>query len=202
VAVRPKAEDLPPFAKDFKVEIVGKRGPDGVLVAVKKDRDQLAADANMPRYAEITGAQSGWRFDFVILEAENSIAREVRGAQEPSDDKITESLAGAEHLFRAGYPNPAMLTAWAGLEAAMRRSLRDAGETAAWGNPPRTMLNELYSAGTFSVEEFHQLETLYRLRNEIVHGFAAQAVDGAALQFLIETTRRLLAESQAEKQTA
>src|SRR6476660_1437036 len=86
VTVRPSPDQLPPFAKDFKVEIVGRRGAEGVLVAVKKDRDEVAADGNMQRYAEITGTQPGWRFDFAILEAENPKAREVRGAQEFSGD--------------------------------------------------------------------------------------------------------------------
>ena len=54
VVVRPRPENLPPFAKDFKVEMVGKRAAEGVLVAVKKNREEMAADANMPRYAEIT----------------------------------------------------------------------------------------------------------------------------------------------------
>src|SRR5437879_9577780 len=121
VIVRPGAADLPPFAKDFKVEIVARRAAEGVLVQVKRTREEVAADADMPRYAEITSAQSGWRFDFVILEAENSMAREVRGAQEPSEQHMTDVLAGAEHLVREGFVGPAVISAWAALEAAMRR---------------------------------------------------------------------------------
>src|SRR4051812_17311009 len=45
VVVRPRPEDLPPFAKDFKVEVVGKRATEGVLVAVKKNREEMAANA-------------------------------------------------------------------------------------------------------------------------------------------------------------
>src|SRR5437588_10694449 len=79
VVVRPGPDDLPPFAKDFKLELVGKRGVEGVLVAVKKNREELADDANLPRYAEITSGQPGWRVDFAILGAEEPGAREVRG---------------------------------------------------------------------------------------------------------------------------
>jgi|SRR5208282_1102209 len=59
VTIRPNPEALPSFAKDFKIEILGKRGTEGVLVAVKKDRDEVAADSNLTRYAEITGLQKG-----------------------------------------------------------------------------------------------------------------------------------------------
>jgi hypothetical protein len=59
VIVRPNPDQLPPFAKDFNVEIVGRRGAEGVLVAVRKNRDEVAADNDMQRYAEITGTQPG-----------------------------------------------------------------------------------------------------------------------------------------------
>src|ERR1700678_3301807 len=79
VIVRPGAEALPPFAKDFQVEILARRGDGGVLVSVKKNHAEMQADTDMQRYAEVTGAQPGWRFDFVILESESAMAREVRG---------------------------------------------------------------------------------------------------------------------------
>jgi hypothetical protein len=59
VVVRPRPEDLPSFAKDFKVEVVGRRAAEGVLAAVKKNREEMAADADMPRYAEVTGCAAG-----------------------------------------------------------------------------------------------------------------------------------------------
>ena len=59
VTVRPGPDQLPPFAKDFRVEIVGRRGDGGVLVAVKKNRDEMAADRHMQSYAEIIGNQRG-----------------------------------------------------------------------------------------------------------------------------------------------
>src|SRR5947209_8390187 len=103
VTVRPGPEQLPPFATDFRVEIVGRRGAGGVLVAVRKNRDEVAADGNMQRYAEVTGTQPGWRFDLAVLEAENPKAREVGGAQEFSADDITRSLEEAGELSRTGH---------------------------------------------------------------------------------------------------
>jgi hypothetical protein len=158
VVLRPRPEDLPSFAKDFKIEILGKRAAEGVLVAVKRNRDEMAADPNMPQYAEITSAQPGWRFDFVILEAEQPGAREARGAQEFSGEEINGELAQAEHLVGTGFVRPAVITAWAALESAMRMRLRADGEQAGWGAMPRSMMNELYSSGVFSRDEFTQLE--------------------------------------------
>jgi REase_AHJR-like len=202
VVVHPGAEELPAFAKDFRVELLGKREPGGVLVTVKKNRQEFAAEPDLGRYAEVTGAQPGWRFDFVILEAEDPQARDLRGAEEPTDADLNKVLHNAEQLVGTGYANAAFLLAWAGLEAAMRRRLRVEGEAPGGRTSARGMLNELYSEGILSTEELPELEILFQVRNQVVHGFAAQPSEREAVPFLIALARRLLSESQPAPQTA
>ena len=60
VVVRPGPEELPPFAKDFKVEILA-TGPGGnVLASAKASPPELEADPNVPRYAS-HGGGGVWR---------------------------------------------------------------------------------------------------------------------------------------------
>src|SRR5436190_9546020 len=67
VVLRPGPDELPLFAKDFQVEILA-TGEDGnVLASVKGSPSELEADPNVPRYAEVTGNQPGWRFDLLML---------------------------------------------------------------------------------------------------------------------------------------
>jgi len=200
VKIRPKADELPPFAKDFHVEIAARRGSEGVLIAVKKTRDDIAADPDISRYAEITGAQPGWRFDFIVLEAEEPRLRDVRGAQEFSDEDINNALVEAEKMIKMGFVRPAIITAWSALEASMRLSLRASGERAGWGAAPRSMINELYSSGTLSSDEFAALERLFQLRNQIVHGFSSPTADAALVQFISTIAHRLLEEAQLAKE--
>src|SRR4051812_47775358 len=96
VTIRPGPEELPPFAKDFKVEIVGRRGDDGVLVAAKRNRTGVAGDVDMTRYAEVTGAQKGWRFDLAVLEAEEPGAGEAGGERDFSGEEIDGTLSEAQ----------------------------------------------------------------------------------------------------------
>jgi len=196
VVLRPHPEDLPLFAKDFKVEIVGKRAHGGVLVSVKKNRQEMAADKEMPRYAEITAAQPGWRYDFAILAGDEPGARRVLQAQEFSTEDIRKTMNEAEAMVRQGFVRPAVITAWSAFEAAMRRRLRADGEEASWGTVPRQLVSDLAAAGVFNRDEFLQLERLYQIRNQIVHGFASPASDEGAVQFLTGLTRRLLDERQ------
>ncbi len=197
VTIRPEPEALPAFARDFKVEILGKRGNEGVLVAVRKDRDEVAAESNLTRYAEATGLQNGWRFDLALLEAERPSSKEIDGANDFTEEDIHKSFSEASEMVRAGFVRPAVITAWAGLEAAMRLKLRAAGEQAGWGAAPRGMLNELYSNGAINVEEFRKLDALFRVRNQIAHGFVSSlGSEGGAVQFLCDLGNRLIEESR------
>jgi uncharacterized protein YutE (UPF0331/DUF86 family) len=202
IIIRPRPDDLPPFAKDFHVEILGKRNGDGVLVSVKRHRQEMAADRDMARYAAVTDAQPGWRYDFAILQPEDALAHELRGATEPSDEQIKLHLQTAEQLIAEGRGEAAFLIAWATLEAAMRRSLRVAGDRAVWPATPRTLLNELYANGIFSVAEFAQLEHLYQHRNRLAHGFAVESLDAGSAQSLLAISRRLLADAHPAAQPA
>ena len=202
VVLRPGAGDLPPFAKDFKLELLGRKGAGGVLVAVKKNRVELAADKELSRYAAETRNHPGWRFDFAILEAEEPSARDLQEAKEPSDEDVWRTLADADKLVGSDFLLAALTTAWAGFEAAMRKRLLASGRKAGWGTMPRQMLTDLYSVGLLSFEDFPRLEQLYRWRSEVAHGFAPPKIEPDAIEFLTGVARRLLEESQAVKQPA
>lgn len=196
VMVRPGPSDLPPFARDFQIEIVGRRGGEGVLVAVKRNREDAAGDRSLPRYAELTAEQPAWRFDLVILEGEGPIGRQPPEARDLSPREIETALAEAGELVRGGYLRPAVISAWAALEAAMRMRLRAGGARTGWGSMPRVMLNELYSSGVLTARELREIERFSRWRNEIVHGFTSPTPDATSVQLLSDIARRLTEESQ------
>jgi hypothetical protein len=201
VVVRPRPEDLPPFAKDFQVEILATRSDDNVLISAKGSPSELEADANVPRYAEITDRQPGWRFDVFVLGPETQVPEKPE-AKEPSEKDIHRYLDEVDRLLQTGFVAQSLLAAWAALEATMRRRLQAEGEKAGWGTSPRTMLNQLYSSGGFSTSVLRKLEGLFQLRNVIVHGFATPTVEASAVQFLVDTAHQLLTESEVAKQTA
>lgn len=206
VTLLPNEIQLPPFARDFAVEIAGQRGTEGVLVAVKRSRDDLAADTNVQRYAEVTGSQPGWRFDFAILESEKPMARELQNARDYSASDIAQSLNEAERLVDLGFSRAAVIAAWAALEAAMRMRLRVAGQEAGWGSVSNQMVKELYSAGDLSPDEFQVITSASQLRNQIVHGFSYELADDQKpdtdVHLLSDIARRLVSESQQEQQAA
>ena len=68
VIKHPNQAHFPPFAVDSGVDLLATRGREGVLVAVKRTRDDLKAASDLARQSEVTNAQPGWRFDLVVLE--------------------------------------------------------------------------------------------------------------------------------------
>jgi len=202
VLVRPKPDELPSFAKDFKVEILATGADGNVLASVKATSFDLEADPDVLRYSQIIEKQPGWRFDILVLGPEGGLPKQSRPAGEPSEDDIRRTLDEVERLLQAGFTQSSFATAWGALEAAMRRRVRAGGQEAGWGTTPRTLLNDLYSSGVISTAILRELEGLFQLRNAIVHGFSEPAVDRKAVRSLVDTARLLLAESQPVKQTA
>ena len=202
VVLRPGPDDLPPFAKDFKVEILAAGADGNVLASAKASPLELEADRDLTRYTEIIEKQPGWRFDLLVLGPENGLPTKERQASEPSEDNIRRMLDEVERMLQAGFVASSFALAWGALEAAMRRCIRAGGGEAGWGYDARTLLNELYSSGAISTSVLRKLEGLFQVRSAIVHGYSAPAVEPGAVRFLVDTARRFLTELAPVKQTA
>jgi hypothetical protein len=202
VVLRPGPGDLPPFAKDFKVELLA-TGPDvNVLASVKASPLELEADPNVLRYAQVIDTQPGWRFDLLVLGPDPAWPKAERQANEPSEADIQRTLDEVGRLLQAGFTDAAFGAAWGMLEAVMRRRVRACGGEAGWGTTPRTLLNDLYATGVIPPSALRELEGLFQVRTAVMHGFSVPAVDPGTVRFLADTARRLLAESQPVKQPA
>ena len=123
-----------------------------------------------------------------------------RDAKEPSEEDLRLQFEIVSRLLDSNVNQQALVLAWSLLEAAMRRRLQAEGEEAGWGTSPRTMLNELLSAGAFNNSVFRDLENLFQTRSAIVHGFTMPTIEPSAVAFLLDVARKLLDESKTAKQ--
>jgi uncharacterized protein YutE (UPF0331/DUF86 family) len=199
VVVRPEQKDLPDFAKGFRVEIVARRADGSALVSAKKSPKELEADPHVAGYAEITQKQPGWRFDVVVLGADDEMEMPAQhDAEEPSAEDLENQFETVQRLLDANVNEQALVLAWSLLEAAMRRRLQAEG----WGSSPRTMMNELLSAGALTNSEFRELERLFQARTAIVHGFTLHTIEPGAVYYLVDAARRLFEASKSVKLSA
>ena len=179
VTINPSAAALPPFAQDFKVDLkvdlLAERLDCNVLVAAKADRSEIEHDTQLADFADLIARQRGWRFDLTLLKPppppDPALSRPL-DAEDLTAEQIKQLFSDAQRLFDSGFEPQAALTAWAGFESAMRHWMRAMGRKAGYGSSPRSLLNELISAGEIDHSQFRDLEALLSLRNVIVHGFA------------------------------
>jgi hypothetical protein len=206
VFIQPTPGQLPDFAKDFNVEVLALRNAGGVIASVKKTQAELERDTRVPKYAEVTGSQPGWRFDVIVLGPQIEPERDEIEATELTDEDMGLILDETQRLLDSHLTRYAFIAAWGVLETAMRRRIQTEEETEgdderSWWSP-RTLLNEVFSAGGLSRSDYSRLEKLIQVRNAIVHGFSTPEIEPETIQFLIDIARRLLVESKEAKETA
>ncbi len=189
----PETDQLPEFASGFGVDILATRGKERVLVGVKRDRADLAADPDAPRLAEITNAQPGWRYDLIVLHGSDPFQRLTRNAREPSNAEIIDALTYVERLLHTSDVRAACVFAWAALEATMRKLLRNT-DLDVPRIPPGELLPILYSNGFLSREEFTTLNHAFSARTALVHGLVPPDIEVAAVQFVVGVIGRLLVD--------
>lgn len=195
VQVRPSGDVLPPFASDYSVDLIASRGNENVIVEVKRNQRAVQADPRLRQLAEKVNAQPNWRFDLVVVDAQNSVERFLEGASEPSLTQIEKMLDRAQSISHGGDIQSAYLAAWAAFEAAMRQATND-GE---WYGPiaPRERMAALFSNGIVSREEFDTLKRAYAVRTQIVHGLIPANIDRIALDQVIGVARKILTANES-----
>jgi len=194
VVIHPRREQLPSFAKPFVVDILATKGDQSVLAVVRRKRRDLADEALLSQLAEITNAKPAWRFDLVITEPESPIEKVADKAREPTREELSRMLERARVVGTKGFPEMALVSAWAVLEAAMRR-LRDDGEL--YGQTtPTELLVTLYSNGFMSRREFDRAKAAWRLRTEIVHGFVRPKVAAALVDDVMALAKKMIGSDE------
>jgi len=117
------------------------------------------------------------------------------GEREPSTEQISEMLEEAERVMDTGALRSALLIAWAGLEAALRRVATAVGLQGRVGVQPSILIRELLSAGRISSEERDILEELRQMRTATAHGLAPIEINAAGVFLVVQIGKRLLQEN-------
>lgn len=123
----------------------------------------------------------------------------VSDEREPSVAQIRDMLAEADRALEANAPRAALMTAWAGLEAALRRAALRVGGQGRIGVTPVVLLRELFSANELAKDEYLVLENIRQLRTSAAHGLGRVAVDPETISTLKSLTQQLLGPSMRKK---
>lgn len=170
VVLQPKEADLPFDLGTYRPDLIAKRPPsENYIIEVKS----FATRTPIDRYREIAETVSqheGWRFLLVTGEDIPSTEQHNGGNELLSWEQMRVRQAKAERLLSQGETEAAFLSLWGILEAALRRRATEVSIPIE-RFPTLSLINQLYSQGELSIEQFDRVRALHAIRNSFVHGY-------------------------------
>ena len=167
VSVRPSVDELPPFLKEFRPDIIA-TSPEGNVVIEVKPYPQFDAE-EAQELAKVVEQHPGWRFDVMLVNP--PVAPDVPAQEHLADDEqVTRMLENAETLSKEGHVEAAGLIAYSALETILRRLAQSEAPQIERQSSAR-VLKELYSLGKIHPDAFEKLLPLMEFRNAVAHGF-------------------------------
>jgi hypothetical protein len=190
----PSPQDLPDFLSGYHPDLLVRRGDEAVVVEVKS-RSSLVKDPQIRDLARLLRAKPGWNFELVVV-GEGEKAGVLEGARSFERQDILRNLEAAEKILGAGFPEAALLLAWATVEAAVRLLTEEEGIELD-NLTPSYLLKQAVTNGVISREDYHLLMNALKYRNALAHGFNPSDFDSALVGDLIGTAKRLLESATA-----
>jgi hypothetical protein len=137
-----------------------------------------------------------------LAERENKSATPIAmtDEREPTLEQITQMFKEAEIAVRAGAKRAALLIAWAGLEATLRRAACFTGRTGKIGTQPVVLIRELFSEGRLAAGEHEVIERLRQLRMSAAHGLTPVAFQDDLISATETIANRILASMADARQ--
>ena len=191
VQLQPKDGMLPDFLKSYEPDIIARKNGEAVVVQVKLNKHELAADPTFPHLAGAVNSQVGWRYDPVVLNPKTWPDDVAKEAVEPSEAEIHMLIDEAVQLSGLQVTRAAFVTAWSAVEAAMREVARK-HEVLLERNFPQFVMKTLYTEGLLDHADFEQLQESLEIRNATVHGLQSISLKPEHTKFLIDLATRLL----------
>jgi uncharacterized protein YutE (UPF0331/DUF86 family) len=188
----PNLEDLPDFLKNYRPDMIARRGKEAVVIAVKSRASlDLYSTQYLRSLAQVVEKHPGWRFELVMTNPENDMYfPQAEGSLQKHE--IESGLQAARQLT-AQHPESAFLYLWSLVEA----TLRLVAEKEQLNLPrfdPLYLVKRLATEGVIAKSEYQLLMNARSLRNATAHGFKTTQITQNYVYDLIETTDRLLRE--------
>lgn len=154
---------------------------ENVVIEVKRSKEQVS-----PLIAALFQGQRKWKFQLVSI-GDVDDERETVGLAERAS--IGDELVEANDLLVAGHSRAAFSIAWGAFEAAAR--LFEEGPNHRI-KPASRVIEYLERTGVIGSETGHDLRTLLRTRNEVMHGDLNSQIEPQVVQRLIGHVRSII----------
>jgi len=191
VTFHPNIEDLPSFLKNYRPDLIVRRGEETVVVEVKS-RSSLSSLP--PHYlsdlAEVIEKHHSWRLDLVMDNSEDDNPYPSRSEGSLQRQEIESRLAIAKQIVGQNLES-SILYVWSLVEATLRL-ISEKEELSLKKIDPLSLVKQLTYEGIISRSEYQLLMNAISLRNAVAHGFKTNELTPNSVHELIEVTESLL----------
>ena len=193
VSFHPNPEDLPDFLKNYRPDMIVRRGDETVVIEVKSRSSLNSSSAQYLRnLAQVIEQHPGWRFELVMTNPEDAtFSSEAQGSLQ--EHEIEPRLQIARQLATHNLES-AILYSWSLVEATLRL-VAEKEELSLQRFDPLYLVKQLTTEGVISRSEYQLLMNSLSLRNAIAHGFKTAQLTQESVYELIDITEQLLKAS-------
>lgn len=183
VFVEPPPFVLPPFMGSYRPDAVALKP--GKNIAIEVISPVRSGTGKAKKLQELFSPHRDWEFRIYYAPPRN-VDPVIAVADKESIQRVVANLS---QIRETAGGVPALLTAWAALEAVGRVLVPN---LLARPQTPLRLLEVLASEGYLAPDEADAMREIVHLRNRVAHGHFRDAVTGAHLDRITETIRTLV----------
>jgi hypothetical protein len=171
ISFHPNPEDLPDFLRNYRPDMIVRRGDEAVIIEVKSRRSLNSSSRQyLQNLAQSVEQHPGWRFELVMTNPED-VVYSSRAESSLQQSEIETRLQVARQLATQ-HPESAILYSWSLVEATLRLVAEHEGMSLQRLDS-LYLVKQLVTEGVISRPEYQLLMDALSLRNAIAHGFKA-----------------------------
>jgi uncharacterized protein YutE (UPF0331/DUF86 family) len=190
ISFHPNPEDLPDFLRNYRPDMIVRRGDEAVIIEVKSRRSLNSSSRQyLQNLAQSVEQHPGWRFELVMTNPEDAVYS-PKAESSLQQSEIETRLQAARQLATQ-HPESAILYSWSLVEATLRLVAEHEGMSLQRLDP-LYLVKQLVTEGVISRSEYQLLMDALSLRNAIAHGFKATQITQESVYQLIDVAAQLL----------
>lgn len=192
VIKEPAPNDVPFDLGGYKPDLIALKEGRNIIIEVKAKAERISFDT-LRSVADEVKRHDGWRFFLVTGQDVDDSHLPGQMEESFSWDEVSEPLKDAATSVTQRAQILAFMGLWVAFERMVRFQSRRISLPVDRLTSPRTMIDQLYSLGEFSAQQFETALDLVPVRNQIFHG-----VDTSNLGNHLKRLQALVHELQDE----
>lgn len=185
---RPTLDLLPDFLKNYRPDAIAIAGDERIIIELKSSQNP-SSDKRLAQLAKQVAAYPNWKLEVFYA---GNFTRPVY--DKPDINSLQQLINEVEALLSAGFTRPALIMAWAAIEAAAR-ALGSEAQHRSGPRIPSEVIEWLAREGHIDAPTGRILRNMIKTRNAIVHGDLKAPLQGHELLILTTALRTLLEQA-------